>query len=199
MESEKKLTFADQVRAIPGGELFDICYSCGTCVSRCLVQQKVEKTYNPRRMMKMVSLDMREAAFEQMTTWLCSACELCYPACPQEIHISGVINAVKQLAVESGVRSPLQVAQVDEKTCVGCSLCVQVCPYQAIQLVEKNLPNRGGKMMIAEVNSALCMACGLCASMCRSASIYLPAQNHSQQILGALSAWLVEKAEVENA
>jgi len=141
--NDQALTLMDQVRAIPGGEHVSVCYSCGTCVSRCLIQQKIDKAYNPRRMMKMVMMDMLENAFDSPTTWLCSACDLCYPACPQEIHISGVITAVKELAIEAGHHSPLKTAQVNIKTCVACGLCVEVCPYEAVHLVEKNVPNRG--------------------------------------------------------
>ena len=101
-----QLTLMDQVRAVPGGEHVSVCFSCGTCVSRCLIQQRGEKSFNPRRMMKLVALGQSEQAFESPTTWLCSACDLCYEACPQEIHISGVINAVKKLAVEAGLKSP---------------------------------------------------------------------------------------------
>ena len=82
MESERPLTFAEQVRAIPGGEHLDMCYSCGTCVSRCLIQQKLEPEYNPRRLLRMVMLEMREEAFESPTTWLCSACVTCATRLP---------------------------------------------------------------------------------------------------------------------
>ena len=55
-------TLADLVRAIPGGEHLELCYSCGTCVSKCMIQQKVEPEYNPRRLLRMVMLGMRERA-----------------------------------------------------------------------------------------------------------------------------------------
>ena len=54
---EQLLTLMDKVRATPGGEYVSVCFSCGTCVSRCLIQQKVDKAYNPRRMMKMVMME----------------------------------------------------------------------------------------------------------------------------------------------
>ena len=130
-------SFADRVRAIPGGEHLEMCYSCGTCVSKCMIQQKVEPEYNPRRLLRLVIMDMQEKAFESPTTWMCSACDLCYPACPQEIHISGVIGAVKQLAVEAGYESPLETVTVDEDLCSGCGICVMVCPYEAPHLIEK--------------------------------------------------------------
>jgi heterodisulfide reductase subunit C len=199
MESEHPLTFADQVRSIPGGELLERCYACGTCVSRCLIQQKLEPEYNPRRLLYMVIMGMREEAFESLTTWLCSACDLCYPACPQEIHISGVINAVKELTVEASYSSPLHTAQVNTKTCVACGLCVEVCPYDAIKLVEKNIPNRGKNITVAEVDSAHCMACGLCSSVCRSTSIGLTEEYCDLLVVESLSGWLVEKAAEESA
>lgn len=192
-------SFLEQVRAIPGGEHVSVCFSCGTCVSRCLIQQKVEQTYNPRRMMKMVMLDMRDEAFESPTTWLCSSCDLCYPACPQEIHISGVITAVKQLALEKGMQSPLKTAVVNMKTCVACGLCVEVCPYQAIQLVEKNVPNRGKNIAIAQVDAGLCMACGLCSSVCRSNSIELAEDYTDESVIDSLRDWLMKHSVEESA
>ena len=65
MESEHPLTFADQVRSIPGGEHLEMCYSCGTCVSKCMIQQKLEPEYNPRRLLRLVTMDMREEAFNK--------------------------------------------------------------------------------------------------------------------------------------
>jgi len=157
-------TFADQVRAIPGGEHLELCYSCGTCVSKCMIQQKVEPAYNPRRLLRMVMMDMREEAFESPTTWLCSACDLCYPACPQEIHISGVIGAIKQLAIEAGYESPLETVSVDESLCSGCGVCVMACPYEAPHLVEKEIE---GKMdCVSEVDVNKCMGCGICVAAC---------------------------------
>ncbi|MDO9547259.1 MAG: 4Fe-4S binding protein [Pelolinea sp.] len=191
---DKPLSFMEQVQAIPGGEAVSVCFSCGTCVSRCLIQQKVEKAYNPRRMMKMVMMDLRESAFDSPTTWLCSSCELCYPACPQEIHISGVINAVKELAIEKGKRSPLKTAEVNTKTCVACGLCVEVCPYKAVHLVEKNIPNRGKNMTIAEVDNEHCMACGLCSSVCRSNSIELTEDCTDENVIDSLRNWLTEQS-----
>jgi heterodisulfide reductase subunit C len=156
--------FADQVRAVPGGEYLERCYSCGTCVSKCMIQQKVEPAYNPRRLLHMVMMGMREEAFKSPTTWLCSACDLCYPACPQKIRISGVVAAVKRLAVEAGYESPLETASVDESMCSGCAICVMVCPYEAPHLIEKEV--EGQIDSLSEVDPAKCMGCGTCVGAC---------------------------------
>ena len=164
MESEHSLTFAGQVRSIPGGEHLELCYSCGTCVSKCMIQQKLEPEFNPRRLLRLVMMDMHEEAFKSPTTWLCSACDLCYPACPQEIHISGVIGAVKQLAVEAGYESPLETVVVDEALCSGCGICVMTCPYEAPHLIEKEV--NGVMDRFSEVNTEKCMGCGMCVAAC---------------------------------
>jgi len=167
--SNQPETFADQVRAIPGGEHLELCYSCGTCVSKCMIQQKVEPEYNPRRLLRLVMMGMREEAFSSPTTWLCSACDLCYPACPQQIHISGVIGAIKQLALEVGYESPLETVSVDESLCSGCSICVMACPYEALHLVEKEV--EGEMDRLAEVDANKCMGCGICVAACPPGAI----------------------------
>jgi len=157
-------TLADQVRAIPGGEHLEVCYACGTCVSKCMIQQKSDPEFNPRRLLRMVMMDLREDAFSSPTTWLCSACDLCYPACPQQIHISSVIGAVKQLAVEAGYESPLETVSVDESACSGCGICVMVCPYEAPFLVEKEIDGQMDRVSAVDPNK--CMGCGVCVAAC---------------------------------
>ena len=172
MENKNPITFADEVRALPGGEHLDLCYSCGTCVSKCMIQQKLEPEYNPRRLLRMVMMDMREEAFDSPTTWMCSACDLCYPACPQEIHISAVIGAVKQLAVEAGRTTPLETVSVDETLCAGCGICVMTCPYEAPHLIEKEV--NGVMDRFSSVDEEKCMGCGMCVGACPMGAIARP-------------------------
>ena len=177
-QTEGPETFADRVRAIPGGEHLEVCYSCGTCVSKCMIQQKVEPEYNPRRLLRMVMMGMEHEAFTSPTTWLCSACDICYPACPQEICISGVIGAVKQLAVEAGYTSPLETVAVDEDKCSGCGICVMVCPYEAPHLIEKEVD--GEMDRFSEVNSNKCMGCGTCVAACPLGAIARPGVSNAE-------------------
>ena len=157
-------TFAGEVKAIPGGEHLELCYSCGTCVSKCMIQQKVEPEYNPRRLLRMAMEGMKEEAFTSPTTWLCSECDLCYEACPQEIHISQVIGAIKQLAVEAGYTSPLTAVSVNEDLCSGCGICAMVCPYEAPSLFEKEVDGELDRFSRVDPNK--CMGCGTCVAAC---------------------------------
>jgi ferredoxin len=185
----------DILIALPGCEKVDMCFSCGTCVSRCPIQQKVEPAYNPRRLLKMIALNLREDAFSSPTAYLCSECDLCYKACPQEIHISAILTGTKKIALESGFSSPLKTAKVDAQSCVGCGFCEKVCPYHAITLKETNVPFRGKNMLIAEVDGGKCMACGTCSVICRSNSIELQARENSEEVVNSLWTWL-ENTEV---
>ena len=177
-QSSQPQTFADQVRAIPGGEHLEDCYACGTCVSKCMIQQKVEPRFNPRRLLRMVMMDMSREAFESPTTWLCSACDLCYSACPQEIHISSVIGAVKQLAVESGYESPLETVSVDQERCSGCGICAMACPYEAPHLVQKEI--NGEMLRVSEVDANACMGCGTCVAACPMGVIARPGVSNEE-------------------
>lgn len=175
---ERPLSFVEQVQAIPGGEHVSVCYSCGTCVSKCMIQQKVEPDYNPRQLLRMVMMGMREEAFESPTTWMCSECDLCYSSCPQEIHISGVIGAVKQLAVEAGYKTPLEVVSVDESLCSGCGICVMTCPYEAPHLIEKEVD--GVLDRFSEVDAEKCMGCGMCVAACPIGAIARPGVSNQE-------------------
>lgn len=183
-------SFADEVRAIPGGENLEMCYSCGTCTSKCMIQQKVDEQYNPRRLLRLVMMEMQKEAFDSSTTWLCSECDLCYPACPQKIHISGVITAVKKIAVQNGKHTILKTAIVNDQTCVGCGLCEQACPYNAITITEIKVPYRG-LIQIAKVDAGLCMACGVCSAICRSTSIKIPEEYSDEILMENLWNWLL--------
>ena len=186
------ITFADQVRSTPGGEFLEMCYSCGTCTSKCMIQQKLDSEYNPRRLLRLVMMEMKDEAFSDITTWLCSECDLCYPACPQKIHISGVITAVKSIAVSEGNKTTVSTAIVDQQTCVGCGLCAEACPYDAITIVETKIPYRGS-IQIAKVDPGLCMSCGICSAICRSTSIRIPDHYSDEVLMDNLWYWLIRQ------
>ena len=186
------LTFTNQVKSLPGGEFLEMCYSCGTCTSKCMIQQKLDPEYNPRRLLRLVMMEMKDEAFSDITTWLCSECDLCYPACPQKIHISGVITAVKSIAVSEGNKTTVSTAIVDQQTCVGCGLCAEACPYDAITIVETKIPYRGS-IQIAKVDPGLCMSCGICSAICRSTSIRIPDHYSDEVLMDNLWNWLIRQ------
>lgn len=89
--------FRQEILAEPGGEGFLRCFSCGTCVAGCPVAGKTER-YNPRRVVRMALLGMRQQVLTSEFVWLCSACYTCYERCPQDVHIPELMNALRNIA-----------------------------------------------------------------------------------------------------
>lgn len=93
--------FRNEIVAEPGGERFMRCFSCGTCVAGCPVAGRTEQ-YNPRRIVRMALLGMREEVLSSEFVWLCSTCYTCYERCPQDVHIPELMNAIRNIAVREG-------------------------------------------------------------------------------------------------
>lgn len=179
--------FATEVMERPGGEHLITCMACGTCASVCLVR-RFHPTFNPRRVLHLASLGMREAVLSSEEIWLCSACDACYPRCPQKIHISEVMGALRAIAIEAGYVAPGPFPEVVRTACSGCAVCARVCPYEAIGLArDEDDPTR----QTARVDQTRCLHCGLCVATCPSGAITLEEVNE-QEILTRVSAggWL---------
>ena len=93
--------FRNEILAEPGGERFMRCFSCGTCVAGCPVAGTTER-YNPRRIIRMALLGMRQEVLSSEFVWLCSTCYTCYECCPQDVHIPELMNAIRNIAVREG-------------------------------------------------------------------------------------------------
>jgi coenzyme F420-reducing hydrogenase delta subunit/Pyruvate/2-oxoacid:ferredoxin oxidoreductase delta subunit len=161
-------SFEKEVVAEPGGEHLYRCYSCGTCASACLVR-RVDPNFNPRQILQMVMLGMKEEVLSSSVVWLCSACDLCYSLCPQQIHISDLMKAIRNIAIREGYEPPGPIAVVDEELCSGCGMCATACPYEAIELVAAPASTNGHA--VAQVDKFWCMDCGVCAATCPSGAI----------------------------
>jgi heterodisulfide reductase subunit C len=93
--------FRNEILREPGGERFMQCFSCGTCVAGCPVAGMTDR-YNPRRIVRMALLGMRQEVLSSEFVWLCSACYTCYERCPQDVHIPELMNAIRNIAVREG-------------------------------------------------------------------------------------------------
>ncbi len=102
--------FRAEIAAEPGGERFLRCFSCGTCVAGCPVAGRTEK-YNPRRIVRMALLGMRQEVLSSEFVWLCSTCYTCYERCPQDVHIPELMNAIRNIAVRQGYVPPAFLQQ----------------------------------------------------------------------------------------
>jgi len=104
--------FKYEIQAEPNGEFITRCYACGTCTASCPVRS-IEETFNPRRIIHMALLGMKEQVLSSEFVWLCSTCYACYERCPQDVRITEMMNALKNLAVKNGYIHPAFTAQID--------------------------------------------------------------------------------------
>lgn len=109
--------FAQEVASEPGGEGIRKCYACGTCTAGCPVR-RFHPAFNPRRIIRMVLLGMRDHVVKEPFVWLCATCFTCQERCPQGVRISDLMRALKNMSVRSGNMPegiPMQVNLLREK------------------------------------------------------------------------------------
>lgn len=109
--------FAQEVALQPGGEGIRKCYACGTCTAGCPVR-RFHPVFNPRRIIRMVLLGMRDQVLKEPFVWVCATCFTCQERCPQGVRIADVMRALKNIAVRLGNMPeivPMQIKLVAEK------------------------------------------------------------------------------------
>jgi heterodisulfide reductase subunit C len=80
------------------------CIQCGTCVSSCPVTY-INPEFNPRRIIRMASLGMRDELVSKGVIWLCSTCNTCIERCPQDA-MKGLISSIRNIAAQDGYLHP---------------------------------------------------------------------------------------------
>jgi heterodisulfide reductase subunit C len=93
-----EFAFRHEIAAEPGGEMIRFCFQCGTCTASCPVRA-VEDKFNPRRIIRMALLGMRNDVLTSSFVWLCSSCYACQERCPQGVKITGIMGALRNIAV----------------------------------------------------------------------------------------------------
>jgi heterodisulfide reductase subunit C len=93
--------FRDEVAAKIGLQEIKPCYSCGSCTGVCPVREVIED-FDPRRLIHMIVLGMRQQVLASDLIWFCCGCNSCYFVCPQAIRFSRVAAELQKTAVDEG-------------------------------------------------------------------------------------------------
>jgi heterodisulfide reductase subunit C len=110
--SELDPNFKYEVAEEPGGERIKVCFSCGICTAGCPVSE-IDPNYNPRRIIRMVLLGMRDEVLSSDFIWLCTLCYTCYARCPQNVKFTDVMSALRNMAVREGYVHPSFLKHVE--------------------------------------------------------------------------------------
>jgi glycolate oxidase iron-sulfur subunit len=98
--------FKYDVATQPGGENVKRCFACGACSGGCLISEIVAPQFDPRKIIRMVMLGMREKVLSSPAIWLCLLCHNCSFHCTQDVKFSDVIGALRYMAVKEGYVHP---------------------------------------------------------------------------------------------
>jgi heterodisulfide reductase subunit C len=93
--------FKYEIAGIPGGENILSCFQCGTCSVVCPVGAEDDR-YDPRKIIRMALLGMRNEVLSSDFLWLCSACYSCHERCPQNVMITSLVAAIQYIAMKEG-------------------------------------------------------------------------------------------------
>lgn len=105
--------FKDDIVSQPGAEFFTRCFTCGTCTAACPVAE-VHDEYDPRKIIRMAVLGMREEVLSSDVLWMCSRCYTCYALCPQNVKFTDVISILRDMAIKEGYIPKERLEQAKE-------------------------------------------------------------------------------------
>lgn len=97
--------FKYEIAAERDGANITRCFACGTCTTSCPIRE-IDEKYNPRKIIRMVLLGMRERVLKSNFIWLCSTCCTCDDRCPQNVHLTRIMTALKNIAAREGYIHP---------------------------------------------------------------------------------------------
>lgn len=78
------------------------CFQCGVCTASCPVRE-IEEKFNPRKIMKLARLGLKDEVFKSDYIWLCSMCFMCHERCPQDVKPPDVMTVLRNMAAKEGL------------------------------------------------------------------------------------------------
>ncbi len=100
--------FKYEVSKEVGGQNIKLCFNCGICTVSCPVR-RVDNSYNPRRIIRMVLYGMKNEVLSSETIWKCAHCLTCLERCPQDVKFAEVIEALRIIAVREAERGNIEI------------------------------------------------------------------------------------------
>jgi len=97
--------FKFQVAKRLGGESIKACFACGACTGVCPVKG-VNDDFDPRKIIHMVLLGMKDQILSSDVIWYCIQCRNCSFICPQNVKFSEVMGVLRDMAIEANYVHP---------------------------------------------------------------------------------------------
>jgi heterodisulfide reductase subunit C len=81
------------------------CFQCGVCTASCPIRE-LDDTFNPRKIMKLAKLGLKDHVLNNEFIWLCSMCFVCQERCPQDVRPPEVMTVLRNMAAKEGLAPP---------------------------------------------------------------------------------------------
>ena len=104
-------SFKNDVRNRPGGAKVLNCLLCGSCTACCPVNE-IDDGYNPRKIMRMVLLDMEDEVLKSDEIWKCNQCHACVAHCPQDVRFADIVRALRDISIAKGYRDKALLEEI---------------------------------------------------------------------------------------
>jgi len=147
--------FVKKVAATPGGEHILDCYACGTCSASCPIRA-IDEEFNPRRIIRLALLGLRDEVLTSDFIWLCTGCYICQERCPQDVRITELMTAFRNVATQEGYPHPTVKAIADMVSQHG--IIMEIGDFENEKREKAGLPPRH---VPADVHRAILEATGL--------------------------------------
>ncbi len=142
--------FKKEVAQEHGAEHIGRCFACGTCSVICPVFA-VEERYDPRKIIRMITLGMKDEVLKSDLIWLCAGCYGCYELCPRDVKLTNIMSVLRQLAIREGIIPNVMKATVDQLEKFG--RLTEVSDYENAVRLKKDMPEL--KLTIPEIKKLL--------------------------------------------
>ncbi len=132
----------------PGAKNIRKCYACGTCTAGCPVFH-VEHKYNPRKLIRMILLGMREQVLSSKVIWLCLRCYTCTANCPHDVDFSNIMMSLREMAIEEGYAPPDILEKIDFLTTAANDLrkdCINLILHEG-EITKEQIRENFEKML----------------------------------------------------
>ncbi|MCJ7613561.1 4Fe-4S dicluster domain-containing protein [Candidatus Bathyarchaeota archaeon] len=129
--------FKYEISKVPGVEKLKLCFQCGTCTADCPVA-RFSEVYNPRKLLRMTLLGMKDRVLSSEAIWLCAACFTCVDHCPQGVDIAAVMRALRNMAAKDGIIPPVFEEITRNIRTTGCAY--RIPELRLKKRAEKGLP-----------------------------------------------------------
>jgi heterodisulfide reductase subunit C len=113
------------------------CFQCGVCTASCPVRE-MEENFNPRKIMKLAKLGLKDEVFKSDFIWLCSMCFMCHERCPQDVKPPDIMTVLRNMAAKEGLAPPNLMKLMD--TLANYGRVYQLDDFTMDEREDKELP-----------------------------------------------------------